>query len=342
MNDTKIYSIKVSVIVPFFNVAKFLPQCLDTILYQSHENLDIILVDDGSTDGSSDIADSYSKKDNRIQVIHQENAGVSSARNTGIDVAVGEYICFVDGDDFLMEDYVEYLLAMVLEYNADVAVTTRMLSTFDDDLQDMRRTENGGTPRVLTGEYAAAAIMYYHIPIGCYCKIFKRAFLGKDLRFFPNVFVGEGFNFNAKAFQMANKVVVGNKKIYCYRRDNPISCMTMFKLSKYNMALDAIQLMRETLLVRSKMLYKACDYADWHTHGDMYNWMVLAKVQNQYPQEYMQCYRKVRNYAFRAIFAPVNKKERIRAIVQFVHPRLLALLLEYRRWKAQRRDRNKL
>lgn len=330
---------KVSVIVPIYNVERYLPQCLDSIKTQTHNNLDIVLVDDGSTDKSASIADDYAANDPRIRVIHKVNEGVSKARNTGIDMANGEYICFVDAYDFVTNDYVTYLLAMAKGNDVDVALTTSMYSTFN-----MLTNINGGGNkkgsyccRLVTGETATAGILYYDIPIGCYCKIFKTEFLRKhNLRFLPDVFVGEGFNFNASAFQQAEKVAIGNRKVYCYRRDNPASCMTAFSMDKCKMALNAISIIRNNLIIKSKRLYKACDFADWHTHTDMYNWMVLAKVKNKYPEEYSLCFRKAWCYAHKALFAPVNRKERFRAFLQLIHPRLLAMLLEFRRWMAKR------
>ena len=90
--------IKVSIIVPVYNVEKYLEKCLDSIVKQTYENIEIILVDDGSTDKSGTILDQYAEMDNRISVIHKKNEGVSTARNTGIEAARGEYICFADAD----------------------------------------------------------------------------------------------------------------------------------------------------------------------------------------------------------------------------------------------------
>ena len=90
---------KVSVIVPVYNIEQYLEECIDSIIHQTYEALEIILVDDGSTDLSSTICDKYKKIDNRIKVIHKENAGLASARNTGIKMSTGEFIIFVDGDD---------------------------------------------------------------------------------------------------------------------------------------------------------------------------------------------------------------------------------------------------
>ncbi|MBO4276271.1 glycosyltransferase [Candidatus Saccharibacteria bacterium] len=102
---------KVSVIVPIYNTEKYLPKCLDSILNQTHENLEIILVDDGSTDDSGHLADIYAKKDKRIKVIHQKNQGQSTARNTGLEKATGDYISFVDSDDQIKPTFIESLLS---------------------------------------------------------------------------------------------------------------------------------------------------------------------------------------------------------------------------------------
>ncbi len=95
----------ISVIIPVYNVEKYLARCLDSIIYQAYSNLEIILVDDGSPDNSGKICDDYAEKDNRVRVIHKENGGVSSARNIGIEVAKGDYITFVDSDDYILDNH---------------------------------------------------------------------------------------------------------------------------------------------------------------------------------------------------------------------------------------------
>lgn len=101
---------KVSIIVPIYNTRSYLPKCLDSIINQTYQNLEIILIDDGSTDGSSKIADDYVKKDKRIKVFHQKNAGQSAARNTGIKKATGEFVSFIDSDDEIDPTFIENLL----------------------------------------------------------------------------------------------------------------------------------------------------------------------------------------------------------------------------------------
>lgn len=99
----------ISVIVPVYNVEKYLSRCVDSIIGQTYSNLEIILVNDGSTDLSGAICDEYKKKDKRIVVIHQKNGGLSQARNSGMEIMSGKYVAFVDSDDYISEDYIEYL-----------------------------------------------------------------------------------------------------------------------------------------------------------------------------------------------------------------------------------------
>ncbi len=113
---------KVSVIIPVYNTADFLKRCIDSIIAQTYVDLEIILVNDGSTDNSSSICKEYCKKDNRIVYIEKENGGLSSARNAGLDVFTGEYVCFVDSDDCVSPFYVEKMVAMCLENDTLISV----------------------------------------------------------------------------------------------------------------------------------------------------------------------------------------------------------------------------
>lgn len=114
----------VSVIVPVYNVRPYLKECIDSILAQSYRQMEIILIDDGSTDGSGEFCDAYAQMDNRIHVIHQPNQGLSAARNCGIEYASGEYLCFVDSDDYLYPYSIETLLRLCVENKADMSVCT--------------------------------------------------------------------------------------------------------------------------------------------------------------------------------------------------------------------------
>lgn len=112
----------VSIIVPVYNVEKYLERCLDSLINQTYRNLQIILVDDGSGDGSETICDRYAEQDNRIQVIHKKQSGVSAARNTGLEAAKGSYICFVDSDDWIHEKMIETMYENMMEEKAQISI----------------------------------------------------------------------------------------------------------------------------------------------------------------------------------------------------------------------------
>lgn len=119
----------ISVIIPIYGVEKYLRRAVDSVLRQTYSNLDIILVDDGSKDDCPAIADSYAKKEARVRVIHKENGGLSDARNAGLDVAGGDYIAFLDSDDYYAPQFIEVLYTKLCQTNADVAICTYELTS---------------------------------------------------------------------------------------------------------------------------------------------------------------------------------------------------------------------
>ena len=124
---------KISIIIPIYNVEKYLKKCLDSVMHQTYTNLEVILVDDGSTDQCSKICDQYASEDQRIVVIHQANMGLSGARNAGIEKVTGEFVLFLDSDDYIAEDYCERMLRTALADNADIVVG-EIISVDDNDV----------------------------------------------------------------------------------------------------------------------------------------------------------------------------------------------------------------
>lgn len=128
---------KISVIIPVYNTEDLLPGCLDSVLAQTYQNLEILVVDDGSTDATGTISDDYSKKDSRVKTIHKTNGGVSSARNKGLDIATDDYISFIDADDFIHPKMHKILINLAARYDADMAVCF----TRGTDLRDYEEPE---------------------------------------------------------------------------------------------------------------------------------------------------------------------------------------------------------
>ena len=160
----------ISVIIPVYNVEDYLERCLKTVLAQTYENLEILLIDDGSTDGSGRICDEASEKDTRIRVWHTENQGPSAARNLGLDHVQGQYLLFADGDDILSVEYVSFLYEQLQKSKADIAVC-RYVATKDGAFEET----NGTKQLVWFGKEALENLLYQkYYTTGPVCKLFCR------------------------------------------------------------------------------------------------------------------------------------------------------------------------
>lgn len=328
MADNFERQVKVSIIVPVYNVEKYVSKCLESLLRQTYENIEIILVNDGSQDNSKKIIDNFAKKDERVKVIHKNNEGVSVTRNIGILNSTGDYICFVDSDDYVMPDYVEYLLKLILDGKSDIALTTQMFGNFN-----LKQTSTLKT-YIVSGSEATIKILLYDIPIGVYSKIFRREFLEKNnISFKRELYIGEGFNFNIDAFQRANKITISNKRIYYYRRDNEMSATTKFTIEKWKNGLTAIQQIKYNLIFSNKQIERAWKFANWRTHSDIYDVMILASAENDDPS----FFKKIKKYTqFKAGIAfrvPVSLEQKIRALIFVFCPRFIPFLMLRRRKK---------
>ena len=210
------YNIKmlVSLVIPVYKVSDYLPKLLDTVLSQTHRELEIILVDDGSPDSSGRICDEYALRDSRIKVIHKANSGVADARNSGICIATGDYIALIDGDDYLAEDYVEYLLKLCLDNNADISCCA-WTTDFDGRLKkcSYRKRE----PGVYKGNHEAmrALLTTRLMSSSVWGKMFKRTL-------FDNVRFPSGskhYEDDATIYRLAaeaDTVVIGDESKYFY------------------------------------------------------------------------------------------------------------------------------
>jgi glycosyltransferase involved in cell wall biosynthesis len=205
---------KVSVIVPVYNVKDYLPKCLESLSKQDYENLQIILVDDGATDGCGKMCDLFAEKHSNVEVIHQRNQGLSAARNSGTQKAKGEYIAYIDSDDWVTDDYISHQMRLVKQYDADIVVM-RQQSVWDGlDPEPVNYSEEKVTcyNRV---EAIETMIYGYKIQTSA-CKLFRRDIISKHP--FP---VGELYEDSAIMYQVfsdANRIVASNLPLYCYRR----------------------------------------------------------------------------------------------------------------------------
>ena len=206
---------KVSIIVPCYNVEKYLSNCINSIINQSYKQWELILVNDGSQDGSGKICDDAAKIDNRIKVIHKPNGGLSSARNVGLDIMTGEYVSFLDSDDFWHKDYLKNLMRFINEENADIAQCNfiRGIDTTFPKIDKNIKVSYYNNHSIFIKE-AAKIIM-------C-CKIYK-ASLFEDIRM-PVGLINEDDWTTWKLYYKAKKIAVTNQPLYYYTI-NPNSIM---------------------------------------------------------------------------------------------------------------------
>ena len=222
MSSIENQDILISVIVPCYNVEKYLKRCMDSILRQTYRNLEIILVDDGSTDRTGKMCDKYALKDNRIKVVHKENGGLSTARNTGIEYSTGEYISFCDSDDWIELDTYEYLMELLKKYNPECVVgRTCDVYTVRDHLEFHRKPEE--PVKVITTTEVMKLVLLNGS--GVNNRLFKREIF--DSIRFPVGITNEDEAVIMKIYAMCKTIAMGGKQTYYYRkRANSITTVT--------------------------------------------------------------------------------------------------------------------
>lgn len=246
---------KISVIVPIYNAEKYISECIESIINQTYCNLEIILVDDGSTDASKKICDSYAKLDKRIKVFHNENRGVSYTRNFGIINSNGKYIIFVDADDTINENYVDLLISTMLKYNSDIAICGFDFISNVINQKYIIREKESVFEGILKNDYYALE-PFLLTPWG---KIYKRSILMKYNIFFPeryNIAEDQIYNFNYLG--TIKKYVFINKALYNYYDRNNCSLSKKRNICNFNAEIECLK-------VKKKFLKKN-NINEWEKH----------------------------------------------------------------------------
>lgn len=212
----------ISVIIPIYKVEQYLNECIDSVLCQTYENLEIILVDDGSPDRCGEICEEYKKKDNRITVLHKDNGGLSDARNAGLDICKGEFISFVDSDDYVSNVFIETLYNAIMKYSVDVA-SLYSASKFKDGTSAILTSKiNKNAECNEVSKIAILDMMFYQtIPTGVQYRLYNRHIFD-DLRF-PKGYLFEDLATTYKIFLKVDSIALIKEDLYAYRvRENSI------------------------------------------------------------------------------------------------------------------------
>ena len=220
----------ISIIIPVYKVEKYLEKCIQSVINQTYENLQIIVVDDGSPDNCGKICDEYAKKDHRIEVIHKSNGGLSDARNKGLEIAKGEYIGFVDSDDYIEADMYEVLYNLLKQYNADVSICN--FYTVSQGKISIKNADNG------INEYNRIEILKEilldkNIQSYAWNKLYKKE-LFDEIKY-PIEKKYEDIGTTFYLLEKCNKVVVTGKSEYYYinRQDSIVNNVTESTITDY-------------------------------------------------------------------------------------------------------------
>jgi len=233
-----------SVIVPIYKVEKYLHKCVDSILNQTFKDFELILVDDGSTDNCPKICDEYAQKDNRVKVIHKKNGGLVSARNAGVLAATGEYICYVDGDDWVSEKLLQTVWQKAIEpYHPDMVVfnAVRQFEDYQTKLSNSSEIEEGYYDKNKLNEYIYPYMMYDNRKPFCtglifpvaWNKVFKRELLKEHYCKEERIKMGEDNAFIFECLFVANSVVFCNDMLYYYNQLNSGSMTSNYDAERF-------------------------------------------------------------------------------------------------------------
>ena len=209
----------ITIIVPVYNTALFLDKCIKSVLSQSFKDFELFLINDGSTDNSGEICDHYAQKDLRVKVIHKDNEGVSSARNIGLDQAKGEWITFVDSDDWVHEDFLKKRYELAVAEDADVAYCDVEL-VYSNHNEYCRTAEIDPKEKTQVNSWIRSKSNYSPI------LLIKKELLDyHNLRFMPEVRLCEDLNLILKVILYAKKTVHVKEALYFYNKQNTASTM---------------------------------------------------------------------------------------------------------------------
>jgi len=239
--------VKLSIIVPVYNVEKNICKCIESILAQTLSNFEVILVDDGSLDSSGIICDKYALKDSRVKVIHKNNSGVSSARNTGLEIAKGEYIGFVDSDDWIDKDMYETMLNDIERYNAQISICALYLEY--ENMTKKMYNKNQAIMLLTPKKAVKLMLMEKYMQGGLCNKLFNKKLFEK-VKLDEQILVGEDLLCNVELMLKSKKIVYNPAcKYHYFQRKN--SVMNSKDIKKFYTMLGAYE--KIELLVRSDM-----------------------------------------------------------------------------------------
>ncbi len=290
MNNNKIEEIKVSVIVPVYNAEKYIKKCVNSVECQTHTNLEIILVDDGSKDSSGQICDNFAHNDDRIIVLHQENMGQSVARNNAMKIATGEYFVFVDSDDVISPVMIEKLLECAIKTDSEICMCDFIM--FFDEVY-FEKTKANSKEKIYQGK---KAIEFIHTVPGekyvvLWAKIFKKSLFEKIT--FPEGRICEDLAVLYKLYYKANSISEIDEALYGYYRANESSSTFILSEKYYKDVYLALDEEMDFMQENCPEYYEFAAKTNMYWHMDEYRKLFRQKKEKKYRKELYKEYKRL-------------------------------------------------
>lgn len=303
----------VSIVIPVYKVELYLEKCIESVINQTYKNLEILLVNDGSPDNCPKICDEYAQKDNRIKVIHKENGGLSDARNAGIDVATGKYITFIDSDDYISNDYVEYMYNLIKEYNTRMSTCETQIVHIEGDEKEAEYIQENI-------EILTARDLFYKIlfakksDVSAYSKMYETA-LFSDVRY-PKGVVYEDTATTYKLVEKCEKIATGAKKCYFYcARPNSISKMKGFNKNEQDYIKNTDEMLKY-LQNKYPDLEQAINRFDLYANFRILRLLLFTKPRNKKMEK--EIFRKIKNKRMKVLkYKDTPKRDKIAIVLSF-------------------------
>ena len=298
----------ISIIVPIYNVEEYLTNCVKSIRNQSYKKLEILLIDDGSTDGCGSLIDSFREEDNRIVVIHKENGGLSDARNVGLDNATGTYVMFVDSDDYIPEDCVEYLYSKLKTNAVEISVGRLKVTALKDDNEEGTEKHH----EVFAKKESINQLLYANkYSVAAPGKLYLKS-LFDDIRF-PVGKLHEDVFTTYKVFLKAERVYYGDKLVYYYYHRPGSIMQSEFTIKRLHI-IEALQQIERDVPIKA---YGCLNGFASQNIEDMYMLLALnpgEEIINKYG-----IWKRIKKYRYIVLFdSKCSKRVRCFALISYL------------------------
>lgn len=258
---------------------------------------------------------------------------MGGGRNSGLEIAKGDFVTFVDSDDYLSEDFVEYMLSMIEKTGAEMAISRNCFTSYD------HQQVSQDSVSVMTPEEAVAEFFYPRITLGSWNKMYDMRLLHKHhFKFVQELKTGEGLEFITRVASAANKIAVGNRKVYFYRLDNVVSATTKANVERQGKGcLETMDYIKTHLDMSSPIVQKAYNWHLWSCHAYCLSHIIESGSSKEYRELYGKCVTYLRKKALIAFFTDIDLKQKIKVCLTSISPVIMTKLHTWKKWRKIRK-----